>query len=313
MKLLITGASGFLGAHLMERLGRDHDVTGLCRRPGSRDRCVAGDVLDPATLTGPLEGCDVVVHAAGGVSHRPEDSDWLHEVHVGGTENVLAAALAAGVDRVIHVSSSGTVAVSEKDRVHDEDSPEPLAVIGGWPYYRAKLFAEQAALAGGAISINPSLLLGPGDTEMSSTGSVKLLLDGSLLVVPGGGLSFVDVRDVAEAVALAIEHGTPGERYLLGAANLSLADYYARLARIADLPAPKLTLPAVGGRMMGWLPLGVKQAVADRFGADTFELEMASHYWYLDSSKAERDLGWSPRDPGETLADTVRDLRTRTA
>jgi dihydroflavonol-4-reductase len=195
--------------------------------------------------------------------------------------------------------------------VHDESSPEPLGVIAGWPYYRAKLFAEQAAQAAGAIILNPSLLLGPGDTEMSSTGSVKLLLDGALPAVPGGGLSFVDVRDVAEAVALALEHGRPGERYLLGAANLTLAEYYARLARIADLPAPRITLPAVGGRLLGWLPLGVKQAIADRFGADTFELEMASHFWYLDSRKAEQELGWTPRDPGETLADTVQDLRAR--
>lgn len=311
MKVLITGASGFLGTHLMERLGREHEVVGLCRRPGSRDRCVAGDVCDAASLAGPMEGCDAVVHAAGGVSHRPEDSDWLHEVHVGGTENVLAAARSAGVERIVHVSSSGTVAVSEREHVHDESSPEPLAVISGWPYYRAKLFAEQAALAGGAISLNPSLLLGPGDADGSSTGSVKLLLDGALPMVPGGGLSFVDVRDVADAVALALENGTPGERYLLGAANLTLADYYGRLARIAELPAPRLKLPAVGGRMMGWLPLGVKRAVADRFGADTFELEMASHWWYLDSAKAHRELGWSPRDPSETLADTVRDLRAR--
>ncbi len=312
MKILVTGASGFLGAHVMARLAQDdHEVVGLCRRPGSRDKCVAGDVLDPSTLEGPMTGCDAVVHAAGGVSHRPEDSDWLHEVHVTGTENVLAAAKAAGVERVVHVSSSGTVAVSERDRVHDEDSPEPLAVIKGWPYYRAKLFAEHAALARGAIVVNPSLLLGPGDTELSSTGSVKLLLDGQLPAVPGGGLSFVDVRDVADDIALALEHGTPGERYLLGAANLTLADYYARLARIAELPAPKMTIPAVGGRLMGWLPVGVKQAVADKFGADTFELEMASHYWYLDNAKAQRELHWSPRDPGETLGDTVRDLRSR--
>ena len=311
MKVLITGASGFLGTHLMERLGRDHEVVGLCRRPGSRDKCVAGDVLDRATLAGPMEGCDAVVHSAGGVSHRPEDAGWLNDVHVTGTENVLAAAAEAGVGRVVHVSSSGTVAVSGDDRVHDEGSPEPLDVIKGWPYYRAKLFAEQAALKAGAIVVNPSLLLAPGDVDGSSTGSVQLLLDGSLPAVPAGGLSFVDVRDVAEAVALALEKGTPGERYLLGAANLPRRDYYARLARIAELPEPRWTVPRAGGRLMGWMPASIKTAVADRFGADPFELEMASHFWYLDASKARDELGWAPRDPGETLADTVADLRSR--
>ena len=311
MQVLITGASGFLGRHLLERLGQDHEVVGLCRRPGSDDRLVAGDVLDPGSLTGPMAGCDAVVHAAGGVSHRQSDADWLFEVHVTGTENVMDAAAEAGVDTVLYVSTSGTVAVSEQDRVLDEESPDPLPVISRWPYYRVKRTAEKAALKAGAIVVNPTLLLGPGDRDESSTKSVRILLEGSVPAVPKGGLSFVDVRDVADGVALALERGEGGERYLLGAVNLTFTEYYERLARTAGVKPPAITLPAATRTVLGWLPDRARQAVADRFGVDQIELQMASHYWYLDAGKARRELGWTPRDPGETLADTVEDVRAR--
>lgn len=311
MKLLVTGASGFLGRHLIERLATEHDVVGLCRRPGSADRLVAGDVLDRASLAEPMEGCDAVVHAAGAVSHRQADADWLYEVHVTGTSNVLAAAAEAGVERVVHVSTSGTVAVSEQEAVLDEASPDPLAVIARWPYYRVKRTAEKAALAAGAVVLNPTLLLGPGDVDESSTKSVRLLLEGGLSALPKGGLSFVDVRDVADAVALALVQGTAGERYLLGAVNLTLTDYYERLARIAGVQPPWLQLPSKTRKLVSWLPDAARRAVADRFGVDEVELQMASHYWYLDNAKARRELGWAPRDPGETLTDTVVDVRAR--
>lgn len=314
MKVLVTGASGFLGRHLLDRLQEaGHDVVGLARRPRSDDRIVAGDILQPETLTTAIEGCDAVIHAAGGVSHRLEDSDWLHEVHVTGTENVLAAAKAAGIERVVHVSTSGTIAVSTKDRVHDESAPEPLGIIKAWPYYRAKLFAEQAALDAGAVVINPTLLLGPGDVDESSTRSVRLLLEGDIPAMPPGGLSFVDVRDVADGIVLALSKGEAGTRYLLGTVNMTIAEYYERMSRIADLPAPRWKLPGATGKMVSWLPGGWKTKLADRFGVDAAELEMASHFWYLDATRAKTELGWSPRDPGETLAETIEDVRARIA
>ena len=311
MKAVITGASGFLGAHLRAALS-EYDVVGLCRSPVA-DWMQSGDVLDRESLEAAFAGADLVVHAAGGVAHTSADAGTMQAVHVGGTTNALEAAKAAGVSRFVHVSTSGTVAVSANASfVADEDGPDVLPLVSGWPYYRAKLFAEQAAMAFEGLDvfvINPTLMLGPGDRRGSSTSSVQLFLDGDLPAAPSGGLSFVDVRDVAAAVPLLLQRGQPRRRHLLGAVNLTFAAFYERLARVADLPPPRLRLPRATGTVLGWLPESLRGRVADTFGVDRVELEMASHHWYLDHRRAVTELGWSPRDPNETLLDTVEDLR----
>ena len=311
MKVVVTGASGFLGAHLREALA-EHEVTGLCRHP-VEGWMVQGDVLDPDSLRAAFAGADAVVHAAGGVSHRAGDTEPMFDVHVTGTRNALEAARERGVSRFVHISTSGTVAVSrDPDFVADEGGPDVLPLVKEWPYYRAKLFAEQEALGFEGLDVfllNPTLLLGPGDRRGSSTESVRLFLDGELPAVPSGGLSFVDVRDVAAAVSAVLERGQPKRRYLLGAVNLTFAAYYDRLARIADLPAPRIQLPRASATVLGWLPTGLRARAADAFGVDRVELEIAGHTWYLDNRRARAELGWEPRDPGETLADTVEDLR----
>lgn len=303
VKVVVTGGSGFLGRHIVARLG----ARSLSRRVGV-------DVLDRASLRAAFVGAEVVVHAAGNVSHDPADAAATWDVHVRGTENVIEAARAAGVRRVIHLSSSGTVAVSRGDSVATEGSATPMELIATLPYYRAKLFAEQLALAASSagrggievVSLNPSLLLGPGDTERRSVRVVQSHLQGWLRAIPSGGLSFVDARDVADAVALAVTKGVPGRRYLLGAVNWTFADFYARLARITELPLPRVTLPKLTGRVLGWL--GPVDLSDHSGGVDRWEIDLACLTWYLDARRARTELGWTPRDPSRTLADTVADL-----
>jgi dihydroflavonol-4-reductase len=232
---------------------------------------------------------------------------------------MLDACAAAGVRRVVVASTSGTVAVSDgPDHVATESDVTPIGIVSRFPYYRAKLFAERAALerngdALEVIALNPSLLLGPGDIRGSSTEDVRLFLEGAVPAVPAGGLSFVDVRDAAEAMCLALERGRAGERYLVGACNLTVRDFFARLARISGVPAPWIPMP----RSRGVASFGarVMESLAARVGmparVDAVSVEMAQCFWYLDSSKAERELGWSARDPSVTLLDTVDDLRAR--
>lgn len=313
MKVLVTGATGFLGRHLLRRLSAEHEVVGLARNTvlHAEFPMVRGDVLDRASLDAAMEGVDCLVHAAGTVSHEPRDAPATWDVHVTGTVNALEAALAAGVRRVVHLSSSGTVAVSEDPVVLDERAPSPLKLVRGWPYYRAKLFAEEEALRRDkpgfeVLSLNPSLLLGPGDTRQESTRPVVLFLQGRLQVTPAGGLSFVDVRDVAEAVALAIAKGRPGQRYLLGGANWSWTEFYTRLGELTGLKPPGLVLPRSARTVIGWLPSFRRDTLGRGVPVSRVELELSSHFWYLDDKKARQELGWRSRDPMETLLDTVR-------
>jgi dihydroflavonol-4-reductase len=313
-RYLVTGDSGFLGAHVAEALrARGDEVVPFSRSTG-------GDVLDAEALAQAARGCDGAFHCAGRVSRNPVDAEELYRVHVEGTKNVLGACARAGARRVVIASSSGTVAVSEKpEPVATEDSPTPIGLISRWPYYRAKLFAERAALAFNesgleVVSVNPSLLLGPGGTG-SSTEDVRLLLEGQIPAVPGGGLSFVDVRDAADAMVLAMGRGRAGERYLVGACNLTVRDFFARIGRAANVPAPWLPMPAsrglaaMGARLAQ--RVAAKTGLGFAAGVDPVSVEMAACFWYVDASKAQRELGWTPRDPGHTLRDTVKDLRER--
>jgi dihydroflavonol-4-reductase len=312
-RALVTGATGFLGRHVVEALrARGHEVIPFARSMG-------GDVLDAKAVRDAAAGCDLALHCAGKVSRRPADAEELYRVHVEGTRTVLDACAAAGVRRVVVASTSGTVAVSERaDHVATEQDAPPVGLLARWPYYRSKLFAERAALERSApafdvVCVNPSLLLGPGDVNGSSTDDVRLLLEGAIPAVPAGGLSFVDARDAAEAMCLAMERGRAGERYLVGACNVTVRDLFSRLARIAGVRAPWLPLPP--SRTLARIGAGVMERIATQVGfstrVDPVSVEMGQCFWYLDAGKAERELGWTPRDPNATLYDTVQDLRER--
>ena len=241
----------------------------------------------------------------------------MRVAHVLGTRAVVDACEAEGVARVVVASSSGVVAVSEDpDRVSCEDDETPYALVNQWPYYRAKLWAEREALARSragfdVMAVNPSLLLGPGDTRGSSTEDVRLFLDGKIAAIPSGGVSFVDARDAADAMVRALERGRGGTRYLVSACNVTVRELFARLERVSGVKAPWAPLPREASRAAGMILERVATAMGREPSIDVESLELARHYWYVDASRAERDLEWSPRDPTTTLADTVADLRSR--
>jgi dihydroflavonol-4-reductase len=323
MKVGFTGATGFLGRHAVPRLAVDHEVVAISRGGAAPDgvRGVAADVLDADALTAAFEGCEVVVHAAGRVSHDLANAQSVYEVHVDGTRNTMLAARAAGVRRVVMVSSSGTIAVSDDpDFLGTEDGPSPAVFTQSWPYYRAKLYAEQVALEAAdaeleVVCLNPSLLLGPGDDAAgASTHAVRVFLDEGVPVAPPGGISFVDVRDLAEAIVSALTAGQSGHRYLLAGGNMRFREFYDRLARITGRTGPVGSMPGLAREALRWFPRwGRERGIGVGFGPTISreDMELASHFWYADSSRASAAFGWVPRGPGETLDDTVADILDR--
>jgi dihydroflavonol-4-reductase len=212
-------------------------------------------------------------------------------------------------------STSGTIAASRRaDEMPDEDTTAPLDVIGRWPYYASKLYQEEAARRACGdkvelVTLNPSLLLGPGDDRLSSTRPVLQFLAREILMVPPGGLNFVDARDVAALLPVAMDRGRAGERYLVGAYNWTFEELFARLERLTKVAGPLL-------KARGPLPLMATRAQAALYRhwgrrppVEPQSVEMAECFWYFDSGKAARELGFSPRDATDTLFDTVKYLR----
>ncbi len=317
MKLLVTGATGFLGSTLVPLLrAAGHEVRALTRSgaPIAEVEIVKGDVRDPDAVRRALSGVEGLYHLAGLVSRDPADARKMYELHVDGTRNLLAAAARAKLQRIVLASSSGTIGVSRVRRVATEEDGYPIETVGRWPYYLSKIYEEKIAVELArhglpVVILNPSLLLGPGDARMSSTQDIFRFLMGRIPVLPRGGISFVDVRDAAQAFLAALTRGNVGERHLLGAANWEFSEFFARLGRIAHRPPPLLRMPS---------PLKVAAAHwMEKWARDrgrepdlpASDVEMGECWFFIDSAKSERLLGFRPRDPVETLAETVQYVR----
>jgi dihydroflavonol-4-reductase len=322
-RTLITGGTGFLGAHLLAQLieegVKNIRVLSTSIPPWLEAlgvETVQGSITNAETVARAVEGVTQIYHLAGRVSREKRDAREMYSVHVDGTRLLCEAASASGVRSIVMASTSGTIAVTETGvTIPDEETPAPLDIITRWPYYASKVYQENVALEyfngknKRLVMLNPSLLLGPGDERLSSTQVVLDFLARKINATPTGGLSFVDVRDAAAAFRAAMKSGRHGERYLLGAVNWTFENFFARLARLTKIAAPRFSLPrsiAVTGAQVfdalfrQWNSKPPVEAVA---------VEMAEYFWYLDSSKARDELSFTTRDPAETLHDTVVYIR----
>ncbi|HXU81001.1 MAG TPA: NAD-dependent epimerase/dehydratase family protein [Polyangia bacterium] len=322
MTTLITGATGFLGTHLVDELLRrgEKDLRVLAQKgaPGLAERGVAvvsGSVTSPADAARAVAGVERIYHLAGFVSRKRDDAHRMYAVHVEGTRVLCEAARTAGCKRIVVASTSGTVAVSERaDELPDETCPAPIDIIARWPYYASKLYQEEAArrACGDALElvlVNPSLLLGPGDDRLSSTRDVLSFLARDIQMTPPGGLNFVDARDVAAVLPAAMERGRAGERYLLGGYNWTFSEFFGRLERLTKVAGPLLKARGKWTVLAAHAQAAVMRKLGRTPPVDPEAVEMARYYWYFDSTKARDELGFSVREATETLHDTVKYLR----
>jgi dihydroflavonol-4-reductase len=322
VKLLVTGGTGFLGTHLVPRLvAAGHQVRLIGRskptgEPYAGTEYVPGDLKDRDAVRRALEGVEAVYHLAGLVSFQPKDARKMFELHVDSTRELLRDVREAGVQRVVLASTSGTIAVSKEERVGTEEDDYPITVVGRWPYYLSKIYEEKLALeycrkhAIPLVVLNPSLLMGPGDDRLSSTWTVVKFLNQEIPAMPGGGISFVDARDAADAFANALTRGEVYGRHLMGV-NMSMVDFFQRLERITGVPAPRLRLPSqvnvLGSKLLErWAKVRGTQPLLD-----PQEVEIGEHWFWLDASKAEAELGFRARDVHETLSETVRHIYSK--
>jgi dihydroflavonol-4-reductase len=322
-RTLVTGGTGFLGSHLVRQLvesgAKNLRVLTTATPSWLAElgvEAIEGSITKTDDVARAVEGVAEIYHLAGRVSRDDADAHQMYSIHVDGTRLLCEAARAEGVKTIVLASTSGTIAVREKgESIPDESGAQPVDIISRWPYYASKLYQERVALRSfngtgrRLVILNPSLLLGPGDERLSSTKVVLDFLARKIKAVPSGGLSFVDVRDAATAFRAAMKDGKHGERYLLGSANWTFDRFFSRLERLTNVRAPRLSFPTkiaiAGSQVIHSLYRHWDKAPP----VEPAGVEMAEYFWYLDSSKAERELNFSPRDPGETLLDTVKYLR----
>ncbi len=317
-RILVTGATGFVGSAVARvLLARGHALR-LLVRPGSDRRNVAGlaadlvegDLRDPATLAPAVAGASALMHVAADYRLWVPDPEAMMQANVEGTRALLRAARDAGVGRIVYCSSVAALGLRSDGTPADEETPvSESGVIG--TYKRSKYLAEQEVLRlvreenVPAVIVNPSTPIGPRDIKPTPTG--KMIRDVALGRMPAfvdTGLNIVHVDDVAEGHALALERGRVGERYILGGENFSLGELFAAVAREAGRRPPRLRLP------IGPLhPLAVACEALARVGIEPVvtreTLAMARKKMFFTSVKAGDELGYSPRPAALAIRDAV--------
>ena len=289
MRVYVSGATGFVGSHVAREL----------RERGAEVRDERVDLSDREGLERVIDGCEAVVHVAALYSYEASESEF-ERVNVEGTRTILAAALGKGVRRFLFTSTAGTCGPVPGRVATEEDEPPDWEL--SVPYKRTKLESERLALAAGAVAVNPTTPVGDGDAKPTPTGQmIEDVASGRIRgYVSTTGLNVVDVRDVAQGHALALERGEAGERYLLGGVNLSLEELFGVIADLARRPRPQLRVP---------YPLAV--AVAKAGFANAEEVKLARIPMFFSSEKARSRLGYEPGPVEPALARATAEALTR--
>jgi dihydroflavonol-4-reductase len=319
----VTGATGFVGAHVAARLaaggpGREGQPVRVTFRDRRRLEALAGievepvpaDVLDRPSMRRALDGCDVLFHTAGMVASRPPREVW--RVNAVAPRIAVECAAEVGVRRVVLTSSVAAIGPARGGRPAGEDAsyPEPGT---GLIYADAKHDGEVAAIAAGerlgveVVTVNPSYVLGaPLNRSLPPETSARIIgnyLRGRLPAIVDSYTNIVDVEDVAEGHLLAAERGRPGERYILGAENMRWSEVIERVAKLSQRHWPLLVLPpemAKGAELLSRLPGG------DRVRGVPLEgIRLMAPDWCYSSARARRELGYKPSPADETLKRTV--------
>ncbi len=318
MTTLVTGAAGFLGSHVARQLvARGEDVR-ILLRPSSQNRAIAdlsleyvtGDLRDSASLDRALQGVKRVFHVAADYRLWARRSQDIYDSNVGGTKNILDAARRAGVEQFIYTSTVATIAV-DRPAAPNESTESKLEEMVGH-YKRSKWMAEREALEAAkkglpVIVAMPTTPVGPWDWKPTPTGKIILdFLNGKMPGYVETGLNFVGVEECAAGHLLVSEKGKVGERYLLGAENLTLKQVLDMLANITGLPKVNLKIPHGLALGVAYANTVLSRLIGKEPGIPVEGVKIAQHKMFVDCGRAKRELGFVPGPVSAALDRAVR-------
>ncbi|MCS7220219.1 MAG: NAD(P)H-binding protein [Anaerolineae bacterium] len=324
MRILVLGATGFIGGQIARvAVEAGYEVRAFCRPhsqrwalQGLQVEPVIGDLEAPASLVTAMKGCQAVIHAAGYYPSGPAPRARHVERARRQIRHVLDAARQAGIRRLIYTSSISTIGPIRAGHLGSEQDfywPGQMA----HPYWDCKWVQEQAVLSADGletITLIPGAVFGPGDVKPTTGTALLAMARLGTRVTLTGRINVVDVRDVAQAHVAALTRGHPGERYLLGGHNVTVQEFVAEAARVLGRPGPVVALPM---ELIGW-PLCWMARLAMRAGLPgsvslAYLLEAIQAGQWVDSTKAQQELGFRLRPLAETLADAVAWFRAHGA
>ncbi|HWY05654.1 MAG TPA: hopanoid-associated sugar epimerase [Candidatus Acidoferrales bacterium] len=306
MTTLVTGGTGFLGSHVARQLVARGDTVRVLMRASSSNRAISdlsleyvtGDLRDAASLDRAMAGVERVYHVAADYRLWARKSKDIYDSNVGGTKNLLAAAKRAGVEQLIYTSTVATIAVDRPELPNEFTDAKLEEMVGH--YKRSKWMAErevlQAAKEGLPVIVAmPTTPVGPWDWKPTPTGKIILdFLNGKMPGYVETGLNFVGVEDCAAGHLLAAEHGKAGERYLLGAENLTLKGLLDLLAKITGLRAPGMKIPHGVALGVAYVESAYSRLVGKEPQIPVEGVKIAKHKMFVDASRAQRELGFQP-------------------
>jgi dihydroflavonol-4-reductase len=321
MKILLTGATGFIGSAILRQLIQRGDNVRVLVRPNSNQQNLIGidceiflgDLNDLGSIELAIKDCQVLIHVAADYRLWALNPNEITTTNVSGTRNVMTAAINANVERVVYTSSVATLGKIRDNIPANEDTPSSLSDMIG-VYKKSKFLAEREVRrmivneSLPAIIVNPSAPIGPRDLKPTPTGQVIIkAANGEIPAYIKTGLNVVHVDDVARGHLLALEKGVIGERYILGGENLTFKEILELVSKCTNKAAPTISIPPSVVLPIAYLVQAWASITKSSEPFVTVDgLQMAKQVMYYDSNKAELELGYRSRSAKEAIQDAIK-------